>query len=183
MYVTFLFQITCINLAESMNLDRWLCSQAYEIRWANSSRRENWHDRLAETGHFVQFICADSQTWRTDVSGLLRPLFRWGSNPIKNLHWANTVSYECHLMTCCKGQQTSWPLRQHNPPQQMKCQFLVLPLSSLLTFPSIFLLPLSLFPFFLFQYRELKEKGEHWKQAGIYKCTHNLPPEAVVPVG
>lgn len=40
MYVTFIFQMTCVNSVSSIQPDRLLCFQGYEIRLENSSTRE-----------------------------------------------------------------------------------------------------------------------------------------------
>lgn len=40
MYVTFIFQMTCVNSVQSIHLDRLLCFQGYEIRLENSRTRE-----------------------------------------------------------------------------------------------------------------------------------------------
>lgn len=40
MYVTFIFQMTCVNSVQSIHLDRLLCFQVYEIRLENSRTRE-----------------------------------------------------------------------------------------------------------------------------------------------
>lgn len=38
-YVTFIFQMTCVNSVQSIHLDRLLCFQSYEIRLENSRTR------------------------------------------------------------------------------------------------------------------------------------------------
>lgn len=38
-YVTFFFQMTCVNSVQSIHLDRLLCFQSYEIRLENSRTR------------------------------------------------------------------------------------------------------------------------------------------------
>lgn len=40
MYATFIFQVTCVNSVLSIQPDRLLCFQGYEIRLENSSTRE-----------------------------------------------------------------------------------------------------------------------------------------------
>lgn len=73
MYVTFIFQMTCVNSVQSIHLDKLLCFQGYEIRLENSRTRAI--EEIACLKLAISAVCL----WRLSdvILGSITPKHEW----------------------------------------------------------------------------------------------------------